>query len=81
MKAKDSQKAAQLVCERQNQAATTDTGELSSFSLSELPVDQIGPPAMIHGPYVLYQVARQCTCHQISNKTQKPHRMNCLFDK
>ena len=32
---------------RQNQVATTDTSELSSFSLSELPVDQSGPPAMI----------------------------------
>ena len=41
MKAKDWQKAAQLVCERQNQAATTDTSE---FSLSKLPVDQSGPP-------------------------------------
>ena len=38
--------------EIQNQAATTDTSELSSFSLSELPVDQRGPPTVIHGPYV-----------------------------
>ena len=52
MKAKDWQKAAQLVLEIQSQAATTDTSELSSFSLSELPVDQSGPPTMIHGPYV-----------------------------
>ena len=52
MKVKDSQKAAQLVWERQNQAATTDTSELSSFSLSELPVDQSGSPTLIHGPYV-----------------------------
>ena len=52
MKAKDWQKAAQLVQERQNQAATTDTSELSSFSLSVLPVDQSGPPAVIHGSYV-----------------------------
>ena len=52
MKAKDWQKAAQLVRERQNQAATTDTSELSSFSLSELPVDQSGPLALIRGPYV-----------------------------
>ena len=29
-----------------------DTSELSSFSLSELPVDQNRPPIMIHGPYV-----------------------------
>ena len=40
------------MCERQNQAATTDTSELSSFSLSELPVDQSGPSTMIRGPYV-----------------------------
>ena len=52
MKAKDWQKAAQLVQERQNQAATADSSELSSFSLSKLPVDQSGPPALIHGPYV-----------------------------
>ena len=52
MKVKDWQKAAQLVGKRQNQAATVDTSELSSFSLSELPVDQSGPPTMIHGPYV-----------------------------
>ena len=29
-----------------------DTSELSSFSLSELPVDQSVPPTVIHGPYV-----------------------------
>ena len=52
MKAKDWQKAAQLVHERQSQAAMADTGELSSFPLSELPVDQSRPPTMIHGPYV-----------------------------
>ena len=52
MKAKDWQKAAQLVQERQSQAATADTSKLSSFSLSELPVDQSGPPTVIHGPYV-----------------------------
>ena len=53
MKVKDWQKAMQLVWERQNQAAITDTSELSSFSLSKLPVDQSGPPILIHGPYVL----------------------------
>ena len=52
MKVKDWQRATQLVQERQSQAATTDTSELSSFSLSKLPVDQSRPPAMIHGPYV-----------------------------
>ena len=29
-----------------------DTSELSSFSLSELPVDQSRSPTVIHGPYV-----------------------------
>ena len=43
MKAKDWQKATQLVCERQSQAAMADTSKLSSFSLNELPVDQSGP--------------------------------------
>ena len=52
MKVKDWQKAMQLVQERQNQATTADTSELSSFSLSKLPVDQSGPPTLIHGPYV-----------------------------
>ena len=52
MKAKYWQQATQLVHERQSQAAMADTSELSSFSLSELPVDQSGPPTVIHGPYV-----------------------------
>ena len=52
MKVKNWQKDAQLVCERQNQAATADTSELSSFSLSELPVSQSGPPTLIHGPHI-----------------------------
>ena len=52
MKAKDWQKATQLVRERQSQAAMADTSELSSFSLSELPVDQSRPPTVIHRPYV-----------------------------
>ena len=52
MKVKDWQKATQLVWKRQNQAATADTSELSSFSLSELLVDQSGPPTLMQGPYV-----------------------------
>ena len=38
--------------ERQSQAAMADTSKLSSFSLSELPVDQRRPPTMIHGSHV-----------------------------
>ena len=52
MKDKDWQKATQLVQEIQSQAAMANTSELSSFFLSELPVDQSGPPTVIHGPYV-----------------------------
>ena len=52
MKAKDWQKAIQLVQETQSQAAMADTSQLSSFPLSELPVDQSGPPTVIHGPHV-----------------------------
>ena len=81
MKVKDWQKATQLVCKRQNQTATAGTSELSSFSLSELPVDQSGPPTLIHGPYVPYQLAHQCTCPQINISPQKLHRMNCLLDR
>ena len=53
MKAKDWQKATQLVCERQSQAAQADGSKLSSFSLRELPMDQSGPPTIKHGLYVL----------------------------
>ena len=52
MKVKDWQKAAQLVCDRQTKAATVDTSELSSFSLSELPVDPSGPPTVLQGHHV-----------------------------
>ena len=52
MKAKDWQKATRLLHRRQSQAAMADASELSSFSLSELPVDQSRPPTMIHRPDV-----------------------------
>ena len=68
MKVKDWQKATQLVWERQNQAATTDTSELSSFSLSKLPVDQSGPFALIHGPYA--PLSTSTPVHTPSDKYQ-----------
>ena len=40
MKAKDWKNTAKLISERQSHAATADSSELSSFSLSELPVDE-----------------------------------------
>ena len=68
MKAKDWQKATQLVQERQNQAATADTSELSSFSLSEFLVDQSGPPALMQGPYAL--LSTSTPVHTLSDNNQ-----------
>ena len=68
MEAKDWQKATQLVQERQSQAATTDTSELSSFSLSELPADQSGTPTVIHGSYV--PLSTSTPVHMPSNNQQ-----------
>ena len=52
MKAKDWQSTVKLIRERQSQAATVDSSELSSFPLSELSVDESGPPTVLQGPYV-----------------------------
>ena len=52
MKAKDWQTAAKLIRERQSQAATADSSQLSSFPLSELPLDDSGPPTVLQEPYV-----------------------------
>ena len=52
MKAKDWQNAAKLIRERQSQATTADSSKLSSFPLSELPVDESGPPTVLQGPYI-----------------------------
>ena len=68
MKVKDWQQATQLVCKRQNQAATANTSELSSFSLSEFPVDQSGPPNLIHGPYV--PLSTSTPVHMLSDTYQ-----------
>ena len=52
MKAKDWQTAAKLIRERQSQAATADSSQLSGFPLSELPLDDSGPPTVLQGPYM-----------------------------
>ena len=67
MKAKDWQNAAKLIRERQNQVAKADSSELSSFSLSELPVDESGPPTVLQGPFPYLQ-AHPFVCHKIINK-------------
>ena len=56
------------------------TSELSSFSLSELPVDQSGPPIVIKGPYVPLSTSMP-VCVPSDNKPQKLHRMNPLFNR
>ena len=68
MKAKGWQKVTQLVFERQSQAAMADTSELSSFSLSELPVGQSRPPTVIHGPYV--PLSKSTPVHMPSDNQQ-----------
>ena len=52
MKAKYWQSTAKLIRERQSQVATADSSELSSFPLSELSLDDSGPPTALQGPYV-----------------------------
>ena len=52
MEAKDRQSTAKLIRERQSQVATADSSELSSFPLSELSVDESGPPTVLQEPYI-----------------------------
>ena len=52
MKTKDWQTAAKLIRERQSQATTADSSQLSSFPLSELPLGDSEPPTVLQGPYV-----------------------------
>ena len=59
MKVKDWQTAAKLIRERQSQAATVDSSQLSSFPLSELPLDDSGSPTVLH------LQAHQFMCHKI----------------
>ena len=52
MKATDWRNTAKLIKERQSQVATADASELSSLPLSELSVDESGPPTVLQGPYM-----------------------------
>ena len=79
MKAKDWQKATKLVQEIQSQAATTDKSKLSSFSLSELPVDQSGPPTMVHGPYVPLSTSMQVHVPSDNQQTTEATRDELSF--
>ena len=52
MKAKDWKSAAKLIRERQSQAVTANSSEFNSFPLSELSVDESGPPTVLQVPYI-----------------------------
>ena len=52
MKVTDWKNTANLIKERQSHVATADTSQLSSLLLSELSVDESGPPTVLQGPYV-----------------------------
>ena len=52
MKVKDWKNAAKLIKGRKSQEATSDMSQLSSLPLSELSVDESGPPTVLQGPYV-----------------------------
>ena len=46
-----------MIRERKSQAATTDSSKLSSFPLSELSVDESGPPPVLQGPYMPFSTS------------------------
>ena len=78
MKVTDWKNAAKLIKERQSQAATADTNELSSLPLSELSVDASGPPTVLQGPYRPLSTSTPICVQQ---DTQIVHRMNPLFNR
>ena len=49
MEAKDWQTAAKLIREIQSQATIADSSQLSIFPLSELSLDDSGPPTVLQG--------------------------------
>ena len=71
MKAKDWQSAAKLIRERQSQAATADSSELSSFPLSELSLDDSGPPTVLQGPYM--PLSTSPPIHMLQGNQQTMH--------
>ena len=69
MKAKDWQTTVKLIRERQSQAATADSSQLSSFPLSELPHDDSGPPTVLQGSYMPLSTS---TSIRVSQDKQPP---------
>ena len=81
MKAKDWQSAAKLIKERQSQAATADSSELSSFPLSELLVDKGRPPTVLQGPYVPLSTSRPVRLPQGNQQTMDSAPDECPFQQ
>ena len=52
MKVIDRKNTGKLIIERQSQAAIADTSQFSSLPISELSVDESGPPTVLQGPYL-----------------------------
>ena len=52
MNPSDWKKAATLIIQQKQEAATTDTDQLSSMSLSQLSMDDSGPPVVHYGMHV-----------------------------
>ena len=81
MKVKDWQTTAKLIRERQSRAATADSSQLSSFPLSELPLDDSGPATVLQGPYVPYPQAHPFMCHKIISNQWIVHQINLLSNR
>ena len=65
MKATDWRNYAKLIKERQSQVATADTSELSSLPLSDLSVDESGPPTVYRDHMYPYLQAHLFMCNKI----------------
>ena len=52
-------KAATLITQQKQEAATADTDQLSSMPLSQVAMDDSGPPVMHYGMHVLQQQVHQ----------------------
>ena len=76
MKAKDWQTTAKLIRVRESQAVTADSSQISSFPLSELPLDDSRLPTVLQGPYMPLSTS---TPIHVSQDNQPP--MNSALDE
>ena len=69
MKAKDWQSAPKLIRERQNQAATADSSEISRFPLSELSISESRPSTVLKEPYISLSTSTPISMPQGNQQT------------